>query len=252
MAKTDWNSTLYDQKHNFVFEYGKSLLALLDPQPGEVILDLGCGTGHLTKTIADSGARVIGTDSSASMIASARQTYPGIEFLVADARTYISPVTFDAIFSNAALHWIPQAEQVVQCMVASLKPGGRLILEMGGKGNIAQIRQAFQQSLQTLASHVELFHWYFPSIGQYTSLLEQYGLQVQSAALFDRPTVLEDGERGLRNWVQMFYASTLNSVPDEAKRRLLASMEEQLRDTLFKDGTWVADYRRLRVVAYKE
>ncbi|HEV2660926.1 MAG TPA: class I SAM-dependent methyltransferase, partial [Ktedonobacteraceae bacterium] len=101
MAKTDWNSTLYDQKHAFIFEYGKGLLSLLDPQPGEVILDLGCGTGHLTKTIAESGAHVIGTDSSASMIASAQQNYPAIEFLVADARTYTAPATFDAIFSNA-------------------------------------------------------------------------------------------------------------------------------------------------------
>ena len=251
MAKTDWNSTLYDQKHAFVFEYGKDLLSLLDPQPGEVILDLGCGTGHLTKTIAESGARAIGTDSSASMIASAQQTYPDIEFLVADARTYTSPATFDAIFSNATLHWIPEAEQVAQCMATSLKPGGRLILEMGGKGNIAHIQQAFQQHLHTLAPDVQVFHWYFPSIGQYTPLLERNGLEVQSAALFDRPTKLEDGEKGLRNWVQMFYAPVLSSISDEVKQQLLACMEKDLRDALFKDGSWVADYRRLRIVAYK-
>ena len=252
MAKTDWNSTLYDQKHAFVFEYGKSLLSLLNPQAGEVILDLGCGTGHLTQAIAESGARVIGTDNSASMIESAKQAYPTIEFLVADARTYTSPDTFDAIFSNAALHWIPEAEEVVQHMAASLKSGGRLVLEMGGKGNIAHIEQAFRQSLRSLAPDLQLSGWYFPSIGQYTSLLERYNLQVHSAVLFDRPTELEDGENGLRNWVQMFYAPALNKLSTEAKQQLLSAMEEQLRPTLFKDGTWTADYRRLRIVAYKE
>ncbi|HEV2655437.1 MAG TPA: hypothetical protein VGT82_10780, partial [Ktedonobacteraceae bacterium] len=90
-----------------------------------------------------------------------------------------------------------------------------------------------------------------PSIGQYTPLLERYGLEVQSAALFDRPTKLEDGEQGLRNWVQMFYAPVLSNISDEAKQQLLAGMEEDLRDALFKDGSWVADYRRLRIVAYK-
>jgi trans-aconitate methyltransferase len=251
MAKTDWNSMLYDQKHAFVFEYGKSLLSLLDPQSGEVILDLGCGTGHLTKSIAESGARVIGTDSSASMIESARETYPDIEFLVADARTYTAPETFDAIFSNATLHWIPEAEQVVQCIATSLKPGGRLVLEMGGKGNIAHIQQACERYLRVLAPDSKLFDWYFPSIGQYTPLLERYGLEVQSALLFDRPTKLEDGEQGLRNWMQMFYASVVSNLPDEAKQQLLSGMEKDLRAVLFKDGSWVADYRRLRIVAYK-
>jgi len=252
MSKSDWNSTLYDQKHAFVFEYGKSLFSLLAPQPGESILDLGCGTGHLTKTIADAGARVLGIDSSASMIESARTAYPDVEFLVADAREFTAPATFDAIFSNAALHWIPEAEQVVRCIAASLKPGGRLIAELGGKGNIAHIEQAFRQSLRELAPYLKSSQWYFPSIGQYTSLLEKYDLAVRSAVLFDRPTKLEEGERGLRNWLQMFYTKVLNSVPDDVQQQVLARTEEQLRGLLFKDGDWIADYKRLRIVAYKE
>jgi trans-aconitate methyltransferase len=186
------------------------------------------------------------------MIESARQTYPCIEFLVADARTYASPATFDAIFSNATLHWIPEAELVVQCMATSLKPGGRLVLEMGGKGNIAHIQQAFQHYLHVLAPDTQLFGWYFPSIGQYTPLLERYGLEVRSALLFDRPTKLEDGEKGLRNWMQMFYTSVLSNIPDEAKQQLLSDMEKDLQDALFKDSSWIADYRRLRIVAYKK
>jgi trans-aconitate methyltransferase len=112
--KNNWDATFYDQKHRFVSEYGKSLIPLLDPQPGELILDIGCGTGHLTQAIAESGAHVIGIDSSASMIETARAAYPDLEFLVADARHFSFPTPFDAVFSNAVLHWIPEAEEVVR------------------------------------------------------------------------------------------------------------------------------------------
>ena len=122
MPNNNWDTSLYDQKHAFVFEYGKGLIPLLQPQPGELILDLGCGTGHLTHAIAESGAHVIGIDSSASMIETAQSTYPHLEFLVADARDFSFASPFDAIFSNATLHWIIEAEQVARCIAASLKP----------------------------------------------------------------------------------------------------------------------------------
>src|SRR3989440_1851801 len=115
VSNNDWNSSLYDQKHAFVYEYGRGLIPVLDPQPGELILDLGCGTGHLTQTIAESGAHVIGIDSSASMIETAQITYPHLEFLVADAKDFFFASPFDAIFSNATLHWIVEAEQVARC-----------------------------------------------------------------------------------------------------------------------------------------
>lgn len=249
MPTNNWNASLYDQKHSFVSEYGKSLIPLLEPQPGESILDLGCGTGHLTKAIAETGAHVVGIDSSPSMIETARTTYPDLEFLVADARDFSFPTTFDAIFSNAALHWIPEAEEVVRCIVAALKPGGRLVAEFGGKGNIAAIISAFQQSLQEVTGMEEDLGWYYPSIGEYASLLEQHSLTVRLAMLFDRPTKLEDGEKGLRNWLLMFRGDILQKVPDEVRSQVLERTEAKARDVLFREDHWVADYRRLRVVA---
>jgi trans-aconitate methyltransferase len=186
------------------------------------------------------------------MIETARTTYPDLEFLVADARKIFFPAPFDAIFSNAALHWIPEAEKVVRNIAATLKPGGRFVAEFGGKGNIATIISALRQSLREIV-HVETnFGWYFPSIGEYTSLLEQYGLAVQLALLFDRPTKLEEGEKGLRNWLLMFRGDVLQDMSEEMKLRVLECTEAKARDLLFEEGHWTADYRRLRIVAYKD
>ena len=252
MPTNNWNATLYDQKHSFVSEYGKSLIPLLDPQSGESILDIGCGTGHLTNAIAESGAHVIGLDSSASMIEIARTTYPDLEFVVANARNFSFPTPFDAVFSNAALHWIPEAEEVVRSIATALKPGGRFVAELGGKGNVATIISALQQSLREIAGIEADFGWYYPSIGEYTPLLEQYGLTVQLALLFDRPTKLEDGEQGLRNWLLMFCRDILENLPDETRSRVIERTEARARDLLFKEDCWIADYRRLRVVAHKD
>ena len=251
MPNNKWDTSLYDQKHAFVFEYGKGLVPILQPQPGELILDLGCGTGHLTQMIAESGAHVIGIDSSASMIETAHFTYPALEFLVADAKDFSFVSPFDAIFSNATLHWILEAEQVVRCIAASLKPGGRFVVEFGGKGNVATITTAVKQSFRELLHREVDFGWYFPSIGEYASLLEKHDLDVRSALLFDRPTPLEDGEMGLRNWIQMFGERVFHNVPDEVKQQILESIEEKTYDRLYNNGQWTADYTRLRIVAYK-
>jgi trans-aconitate methyltransferase len=251
MPNNNWDTSLYDQKHAFVFEYGKGLIPILQPQPGELILDLGCGTGHLTQTIAESGAHVIGIDSSASMIETARSTYPQLEFHVADARDFSFESPFDAIFSNATLHWITEAEQVARCIAASLKPGGRFVAEFGGKNCVAAITTAIQESFRELLHREIDFGWYFPSIGEYASLLEKHDLEVRSALLFERPTPLEDGEMGLRNWIQMFVDRVFHNAPVDGKQQILARTEEKTRDRLFNNGQWIADYTRLRIVAYK-
>ncbi len=252
MPDNDWDTSLYDAKHAFVSEYGKSLLPLLNPKVGESILDLGCGSGHLAHNIAQSGAHVIGIDSSASMIEAARATYNDVEFLVADAKDFVFPLPFDAIFSNATLHWVQDAEQAVQHIAAALKSGGRFVAEFGGKGNVATITTAVEQAMEEIAHTKVDFGWYFPSIGEYASLLEQHGLAVQVALLFDRPTKLEEGDKGLRNWIQMFGDRIFTFVSEEVKQQVLQQTEQKVREQLFRDGSWFADYRRLRIVAYKK
>ena len=195
---------------------------------------------------------MLGLDSSPSMIEVARAAYPELEFILADATNFSLPATFDAVFSNATLHWVIEAEKAIRCIATSLKTGGRLVAEFGGKGNVATIITAIQQSIWELV-HIEVNHgWYYPSIGEYTPMLEKYGLAVQSAILFDRPTKLEDGENGLRNWIHMFCASMFRDVPDAMKEQVLHSTEEKVRDRLFMVDHWIADYRRLRIMAAKE
>lgn len=250
MAQQEWNSTLYDQKHSFVFEYGQDLLALLQPQAGELVLDLGCGTGHLTAQIAQSGARVRGLDHSAQMLETARQQYPQLEFIQGDASNFSLPEPCDAVFSNAVLHWVKPAAAAAACIARALKPGGRFVAEFGGHGNVANIVEAVQ-SVVASYTQTEVRHpWYYPSIGEYATLLEAHGLEVRQAFLFDRFTKLE-GADGMRNWLMMFCESMFADLPPAAKETALAEIEARLRPTNYRAGVWYADYRRLRVVAVR-
>ncbi len=250
MANDNWNSALYDQKHSFVYEYGKDLLALLHPQPGERILDVGCGTGHLTAQIAALGATVVGLDSSAAMIEKAQVAYPHIEFKQADATDFSFLESFDAVFSNAALHWVLQAEAAVKCMSQALRSGGRLVMECGGKGNIANILTALNQAMVDLEQGAMEQIWVFHSISEYAALLEKHGLEVNQAFLFDRPTKLE-GEDGMLNWLRMFGTVRTQKLSDEMREKVFALANKKLRDVQYIDGHWYADYRRLRIVAHK-
>ena len=249
-----WDAALYDQSHSFVNQMAGGLLALLNPKPGERILDLGCGTGPLTQKIADNGASVLGVDASLSMIAKARATYPSIHFEVMDALTMKFTEQFDAIFSNAALHWIKPPEVAVARMFEALKTQGRLVLEMGGQGNVAAILNAAIESGRSigidLTPVVDIN--YFPSIAQYTTLLERAGFAVGFAALFDRPTPLSDGEAGLVNWIKMFRPGVMELVPTHHRHEFESSLKQRCRDRLFHDGIWQADYRRLRITAVKK
>jgi trans-aconitate methyltransferase len=248
---TIWNANLYDSKHAFVFTLGQELLELLAAKPAERILDIGCGTGHLTAKIAEMGAMVIGIDSSPAMIAKAQSSYPVLTFEVADARSFAFAEPFDAVFSNAALHWIQEAEAVVEKIAKALKPGGRLVVEFGGKGNVAAIASVLEQVLEQTSNHWQSA-WYFPSIGEYAMLLEKYGLRVTHAWHFERPTKLEDGEAGLRNWLAMFASSALGSLEPQECETALSQIETQLRSTLHRQGDWYADYKRIRIVAIRE
>ncbi len=248
-----WNPELYDARHSFVWQRGADLIDLLNPQAGERILDLGCGTGHLTAQIAARGAEVMGIDSSTEMIEEARKHYPTLEFRVADARDFSLGQPVDAVFSNAALHWIQQAERVASCVWKALRLGGRFVAEFGGKGNVQRLVNAFYRSLEALNVNPEKDPnpWYFPSVGEYSSILERQGFDVTFAVLFDRLTPLEEGEDGMRNWIRMFAGVFLAAVPAKGQGRFLEGVESMLRPDLFHDGTWHVDYRRLRVVARK-
>lgn len=246
-----WNSALYDQRHAFVFRYGEEVVALLNPQPGERILDIGCGTGHLTQQIAAAGAQVVGLDNSPDMIAAAQTSYPGIEFVVADAADFRFAEPFDAIFSNAALHWVANAEQAMHCMARALKPGGRLVVELGGKGNIATIHNAMTAAIDAVAQLRIDPGRHFPSVAEYAGLAERQGLAVTYAALIDRPTRLADGANGLRNWIAMFDQGVLSQIPADQHAEIIDRVEQATRARLFVDGVWVADYKRLRMVAVK-
>jgi trans-aconitate 2-methyltransferase len=147
--RKSWDAALYDTKHSFVWRYGTELIELLTPQQNERILDLGCGTGHLTHRIAESGATVIGLDRSLTMLAEAHKNYPRLPLIAADATQMVFARPFDAVFSNAALHWILDAEGVVGRVAACLRPQGRFVLEMGGKGNIERFRSAVHSALDS-------------------------------------------------------------------------------------------------------
>lgn len=247
----DWNPDLYQSQHSFVWEYGADLLALLAPQPGERILDLGCGTGQLTEQIAKTGATAIGIDKSPEMVTRAKENYPHLEFAIADATQLADSESFDAVFSNATLHWVTNAEAAVQGLQRALKPRGRLVVELGGKGNVATILTALQTAIAEAGYSTETARspWYFPSIAEYATLLESYGFIVTAASLFDRPTPLAGGDRGMRDWLEMFAAHLLAVVPVEERDELIRTIESRLRPKLYLEGIWIADYRRLRIVA---
>jgi trans-aconitate methyltransferase len=243
-----WDAAHYQDKHSFVWRYGASLLELLAAQPGERILDVGCGTGQLTADIARCGAHVVGLDNSAEMLADARKNFPGLTFVLADASALDFPAPFHAVFSNAALHWVKDAGGAVASIARALRPGGRFVAEFGGKGNIASVQAALRAVLGPSAD--EQSPWYYPSIGEYAPLLERHGLEVRNASLFDRPTPL-DGENGMAHWLRMFAQIYLHQFSPERTGDIVGQLVEQLRPALYRDGIWTVDYRRLRVVAIR-
>lgn len=237
----DWNASLYEQRHSFVWKSAEDLIALLDPAPGERILDAGCGTGQLTSKLAASGAFVTGLDSSATMLEQARTAYPNLSWIHASLPDFACNREYDAVFSNAALHWIRPPEKAAQRMFAALKPGGRLVAEFGGAGNVASLLSAAQEIFGAQAE----CPWYFPGIGEYATVLEAAGFEVVYALLFDRVTPLEGGDAGLANWLEVFAPQWRASV--------LERFEELARPKLYDpaSGQWRMDYRRLRIAARK-
>lgn len=249
-----WNADLYDQKHAFVFKYGEDVLEFLDVKPGERILDLGCGTGHLTKQIQDKGAIVKGTDYSPEMIAQAKQLYPDVDFAVENAADFHTEEKYDAVFSNAALHWVLDANGAIHSVANSLKKGGRFVAEMGGQGNVERLIEATKLVLHNHGYNekADTKIWYFPSVGEYATKLEEHGFRVTYVIHYDRKTALEDGDQGVAKWITMFGAQFLEGIPEDEKEQILAEITKKLEPFYNDNGQWYADYKRLRFIAIKK
>jgi len=245
-----WDPALYDRRAAFVSQAASDLLDWLEPRPGEVILDLGCGTGELAMAIAARGADVVGLDASAEMIAVARERAPALEWLVGDGQALAFDGRFDAVFSNAALHWMTRAEAAAGGIARALKPGGRLVAEFGGVGCVGTVCAAVAAELAARGDDpARWLRWYFPTIAAYAKVLESVGLEPRTMTLFDRPTRLT-GDDGLRDWLQIFLAPLMEHLRSDA-RAFTESVESRCRPRLFDGADWILDYVRLRLRAVK-
>lgn len=253
MPEIAWDAKLYDKQHHFVSDYGADVLQWLAPKANEHILDVGCGTGQLAAQIAESGAIVLGTDASADMVANAKTAYPNLNFEVVDGTKLPYQENFDAIFSNATFHWIENQNALVEGLLRSLKTGGRLVAEFGGKGNVKSITDAIKSAAEQLgfADRVLTDFWFFPSVSSYSSLLELKGFEVEQIWLFDRPTKLI-GEEGMQVWISQFAQHAFKNITKEQAEGIKKLAVEILKPNYFINGEWVADYRRLRVKAIKK
>ncbi|HEX2674750.1 MAG TPA: methyltransferase domain-containing protein, partial [Polyangiaceae bacterium] len=217
---------------------------------GERILDLGCGTGTLTAEIARQGAQVTGVDRSREMIASAREKYSDLAFDVADGQDLAYAARFDAVFSNAALHWMPRASDVLRGIERALVPGGRFVAEFGGAGCVQTVVSAVAEVLREWTiDPAPYITWFFPSPGRYAGLVEEAGLVVRELRYFERPTAVP-GEAGLSTWLALFQANLMADLGDRWPE-LCRKAAERCRPALFRDGQWWLDYVRLRIVATK-
>ena len=249
-----WNPKLYNDKHSFVYEYGKELISLLDPKPNETILDLGSGSGQLTYQIGKLVKKIIGIDSSENMVSDAKAKFPNIEFKVANITSFQSKQKFDSIFSNATLHWVKDHTAAINCMYQNLKPNGKIVLEFGGKGNLKPMINQLRKSLskKNYIEQSKLDTWYFPSIGQYSTELEKAGFRVAMAEHFDRPTALEDKKNGIIDWLSMFAKQFFVNIDENNAKDIKDQVQRALKPNYFKDGKWILDYKRIRIIAIKE
>lgn len=240
----DWDPDAYSVNARFVSDLGAPLVELLDPRPGERVLDLGCGDGALSLRLIDRGATVVGVDSSEAMITAARAR--GIDARVVDGHALPFEDEFDAVFSNAALHWMTRADEVITGVRLALRPGGRFVAELGGHGCVAAVVTALTAVLARRGiDATELHPWYFPTPGDYTEHLERGGFVVKTMDHFPRPTPLPGA---LAAWLETFAGPFLVTASDPDAVR--AEVEDLLRPSLCDEhGRWTVDYVRLRFSA---
>ncbi|MBT8101260.1 MAG: methyltransferase domain-containing protein [Gammaproteobacteria bacterium] len=241
-----WDPEQYRANAGYVADLGRPVLDLLAPQPGERILDLGCGDGTLTSAMGRLGCDVIGIDASEDMVEAARSA--GVEAICGDGASLDFVEEFDAVFSNATLHWIRPPDAPIGGVCRALRPGGRFVGEFGGSGNVATIISAVEEALARRGVAVAC-PWFFPTAEEYTGLLERAGLRVEAIELFPRPTQLPGNIRG---WLTTFAQHYLGAVPEVEREGLLLEVIDDLRGKITDEqGNWFADYVRLRFSAKK-
>lgn len=245
----NWNSTLYNEKHDFVMEYGKGLLEFIPHNTAQTILDLGCGTGTLTVQLVPLAGRVTGIDNSQNMIDKAKEQYKEIDFFVYNALHLPFKDEWDVVFSNAVFHWIEDHNALLKEIHKVLKPGGMLVCEFGANDNIATIDSAFLKACKDAGyNYTPKFN--FSTVQKFGSLLKKNGFVIESIYDYDRPTPLKDEEHGLENWLRQFFASELSEMSENTQAEIIQNVENLTRDHLWNGKAWVADYRRLRAIAH--
>jgi SAM-dependent methyltransferase len=274
VAAQHWDVTAYETTFHHVTEYGRSIARdVLAPQAGERVLDVGCGPGELSAFIHSLGATVVGIDADAGMIARARERYMpdssvavaqpapalrggasiGLRFEQADGQnfSFATEPPFDAVFSNAALHWMTKPEQVIACVQRALRPGGRFVAEMGGGHNVATVLGSVRVARRELGLGEPPSPWFYPSVAEYATLLEQGGFFVRRIECFERPTPQEPGEDGLARWLAMYGGALLSDLDESARAATVAKAVALAQPLLYSHGRWVIDYVRLRFVALR-
>jgi SAM-dependent methyltransferase len=243
-----WDPITYAKNARFVSDLGSPVVELLSPQPGERILDLGCGDGVLTKRLADLGCAVVAVDSSAPQVEAARRL--GLEAYVMNGEELPFREEFDAVFSNAVLHWIHRADAMIEAVYRSLRRGGRFVAECGGHGCVQKIRTALVHALDRRGIPGESrVPWYFPTPEDYKSRLERAGFRVDRIALIPRPTALPGNIIG---YLETFGHSFLEGLSGQVRDEFLQEVQDELKPQLVNsEGVWVADYVRLRFAAVK-
>ena len=232
----------YARVGSFVSELGAAALDLLDPRPGERILDVGCGDGTLALVMIDRGAEVVGIDSSEEMVAAAQAK--GVFAELRDSTEIDFDREFDAAFSNAALHWMPEKELVARGIFNALRLGGRFAGEMGGEGNLARLREALDEELviRGYQPPTDAGNWY-PSAEEFAGVYEAAGFIQIDARLIDRPTRIE---QGVSAWVTTFRRGWLDAaqVPEAEREEIGQAVADRF-------GSDQADYVRLRFIMRK-
>ena len=242
----DWNPDSYAANARFVSDLGRPVIELLSPQPGERILDLGCGDGVLTSDLLKYGCDVVAVDSSTEMVEAAKRR--GLNAHVVDGQSLRFTSEFDAVFSNAAMHWMVDLESVLEGVCRALKPGGRFVGELGGHGNVRTIISAIESALSSRRLPVAS-PWFFPRPEDFRRLLESTGFAARHIDLFPRPTLLPGD---VCSWLATFAQPYTSVVPAAQKEGFYTEISESLRRTLVdEEGNWIADYVRLQFAATK-